>query len=257
MDISVVIPVSDDVRLEQCVASIHRDVEVIAALNRPTAAVMEIVERHQLKHTIIDERNLAKAYNAGIKVASRGYIFIMDSDCTFGEHTLDVLDARKEGQKLVKGKVAFRHTGGLSEIIARAREFHTSDFPNTYIPGLLIKQTVFDEVGYFNESLPWCADAEFGKRIKASGIDVMFEPTAVIYHAPLTVAEDLRSAFSYGRGKYRITRLHGKASTMLGNIRRFGLEGTLSKGPLTGTYLLIWYATRSIGLGYEAIRNGQ
>jgi glycosyltransferase involved in cell wall biosynthesis len=71
MDMSVVIPVVDDLRLKNCVESIDENVEVIVVVERPTKEIRDLVkslgvecfESHKL-------RNMGAAWNLGIEHAS-------------------------------------------------------------------------------------------------------------------------------------------------------------------------------------------
>lgn len=123
MDLSVVIPAHTDLRLAQCLASIDVPVEVVIVLNRASEAVTRIAHNHPgAKVAVLDEANLGKAYNAGIKHSSCTKVLLMDSDCVFAPGTIGALYLGLSEAPLAKGRVVFRSSGPLSRTVARARE---------------------------------------------------------------------------------------------------------------------------------------
>ena len=80
MDISIIIPCADDIRLAECIESIDENVEVIVSLNGATEEIRGIVRRFGVQACEIPERNLGAACNEGIKVASSQNILLMNSD---------------------------------------------------------------------------------------------------------------------------------------------------------------------------------
>ena len=80
LNLSIVIPAYNDVRLGKCLKSIDENVEVVVVLNGAT----EEVKIAYSSNAVIGELptpNLAKAYNYGIEISSKDNVLIMDSDC--------------------------------------------------------------------------------------------------------------------------------------------------------------------------------
>ncbi len=269
MDISIVIGVHDDLRLKNCLDSIDEEVEVIIALNAPTSALVDLVtailqqkKEHRAYENIsfslctIDYPSIAGAYNSGILHASHQKILLMDSDCLFEKGCIRKMDNYLVQNRIVKGNLVFSHYSFLTSIVAKAREFHATDQVKAYKPPLLFKNDIIHEIGgyYFHPSLCWLEDSEFDFRIQKAGLTIGYDATAVVVHAPLTMARDLRSAFWYGVGKHIGVRLgiHTRPTGAIASIQKYLLEGGKRKGILTGFYLYAWKL--SLLLGYHSQR---
>lgn len=205
MDLSIVIPVKDDIRIKQCIDSIDENVEVVVVLNDPSKEVEEIVSEigENLNVVKIDEANLSKAYNYGILNAKYENIFLMDSDCIFSRGCIKKLYDGLSNSDLAKGKVVFKKNSKISNIIAKVREFTTSDFCNAYSPPLAFKKDIVNKIGYyFDPDLRWEEDYEFNLRVKKNKLSINWIQEAEIYHPELTLYRDLKSAYNYGTGHY-------------------------------------------------------
>ncbi len=207
-DLTIIIPCASDVRIKHCIQSIYQtcaeDVEVLVSLNNASEELREILKRFRsVKTCEINEANLSKAYNNGIKHASRNNILLMDSDCIFGKDAIKLLYNGLKYAKLSKGLVAFQSNGLMSKIISKVREYTTTDFVNAFSPPLVFSKDIKDLIGdyYFHEQVPWSEDSEFNYRVQRAGIKIHYNPRAVIYHAPLNIRQDMRSGFRYGKGK--------------------------------------------------------
>ncbi|MFH0937614.1 MAG: glycosyltransferase [Candidatus Daviesbacteria bacterium] len=203
LNISIVIPCSNDPLIERCVQSIDADVDVVVALNAPTPKVRNILSKFPaVRTTEIGRKGIARAYNLGIEAAYNDNVLLMDSDCIFRPGTIKKLHELGLNYQVAKGKVVFSKNGLISSIIASLREYTTSDQVNAYSPPLLFDRKIVDKIGYyFHPDLIWSEDADFDKRVKKANIPIGYNPEAVIYHKALTLSEDLRSAFFYGVGR--------------------------------------------------------
>ena len=90
MELSIVIPVKDDIKITECINSIDEDVEIVVAMNDPSDEIIDIVKKLGVKSVHLPEANLSKAYNAGIEAATYDKVLLMDSDCIFEKGTLDI-----------------------------------------------------------------------------------------------------------------------------------------------------------------------
>lgn len=215
LDLTIIIPCSTDTKIKYCIQSVYEtckdDVEVIVSLNKSSGDVKKILKGFpKVKICEIQESNLSKAYNNGIKNASRNNILLMDSDCIFGKDTIELLYAGLRYEKLSKGLVIFRSNSLMSRIISKVREYTTTDFISAYSPPLAFSKDIKKIIGgyYFHERVPWSEDSEFNYRVQQAGIKIHYNPKAVIYHEPISIKQDIRSGFKYGRGK-RISEVLG------------------------------------------------
>ena len=90
LDLTIIIPCATDIKIKYCIQSIFEtcidDVEILVSLNGTSKDVKEVLKNFRnVKVCEIREANLSKAYNNGIKHASRNNILLMDSDCVFGK----------------------------------------------------------------------------------------------------------------------------------------------------------------------------
>jgi len=264
MNISVVIPVSDDLRLKRCVDSIDEKVEVVVSFNKPSEEIRSLVRSmlksqengkkyKEIKFVVceIEKPSIAGAYNNGIKYSSYDRIFLMDSDCIFKKGCIKKLEKNLKNGFLSKGKVIFTTNSWISKIIAKAREYHTSDKISAYSPPLLFSKKIIDYIGsyYFHPSLYWLEDSEFDKRVNKARLKIAYDPTANVYHPPLSPASDLKSAFCYGVGKRIGVELgiHDKPTGLIGSFNKYLIGASKEKGVLVGIYLFIWKTSLLMG----------
>ncbi len=208
LDLSIVIPCATDTRIKYCIQSVYEtcadNIEIIVSLNGASEEIKEMLKNFQgIKTCEVEEPNLSKAYNNGIQHATRNNVLLMDSDCVFGKDAIKLLyDGLKYG-KLSKGLVVFQDNSTMSKIIAKVREYTTTDFVNAYSPPLVFPKDIKDLIGnyYFHEQVPWSEDSEFDYRTKQAGLKIHHNSRAIIFHAPLNIKQDMKSGFRYGRGK--------------------------------------------------------
>jgi len=262
MKITVLIPVSNDLRILDCLRSIDESVEVMISLNKPTSAIQKLVDDikigkyKELNHLDINSckinyLSIAGAYNLGIEKAKYLDIFLMDSDCVFEKGTIKKLYTNYQGNLLSKGKVIFKSNNWISGVIARAREFHTSDKVSAYSPPLLFNKKIASFIGghYFHPSLCWLEDSEFDSRVQRAHLNISYDPTAIVYHPELTIKNDLRSAFWYGVGKNIGVKLgiHEKPTGFIESIKKYIFGASKIKGLASGFYLFLWKMTLLVG----------
>ncbi len=262
MKITVLIPVSNDLRILNCLKSIDEKVEIMISLNKPSTELLRLIKdikagtypelcNLQINTCQIDYLSIAGAYNQGIKEAKYDNILLMDSDCTFEKGTIRKLYNNYQSNLLSKGQVVFNRSNWISGVIARAREFHTSDKISAYSPPLLFNKKIIKYIGkhYFHPNLCWLEDSEFDNRVQKADLKISYDSTAVVYHPELTLLKDLRSAFWYGVGKNIGVKfgIHKKPTGVFGSINKYLKEGKKAKGLASGLYLVLWKMTLLLG----------
>lgn len=264
MKLSIVIPVSNDLRLKRCVESVDEKVEVVISLNKPSRdikkLVKNIIQSQKSKNFLnivvckINKASIAGAYNNGIEHSSYDKILLMDSDCVFEKGTIRKLNNNLGNDLLSKGRVVFERNSWLTSIIARAREYHTSDKVSAYSPPLLFRKKIKKYINgfYFHPSLCWSEDSEFDMRVQKANLKIAYDSTAVVYHPALSIWSDLKSSFWYGVGR-RIgveVGVRDKPKGVIDSFRKYVFDASKEKGLLTGLYLFIWKMATL--LGYHA-----
>lgn len=228
--ISVLIPVRDDPLIVECIASVNEPVEIVIAANGSSPeflAELRAIDDDRVRVVAVPEPGIGRAYNTGIEAARGSHILLMDSDCVFAPVTLRAMAAAAIGSDLVKGRVLFRQEDWQSTFTARARQ-HLEDptltgSVNAYSPPLLYRRDLVQQMGsyHFDARMVWREDREFELRRRAAGLEVCFVAEATITHKPLSLREDIRSLFSYGRGQRR--------GEDLGLLPRFSVDHELAK----------------------------
>jgi len=258
MNVSVIIPVHNDVRIERCVKSIDEAVEVIAVMNNPTKDVDDIVRKLGIKSVTVPQQNLGICYNKGIEAAFYDFVLFMDSDCIFEPGTIAKMYRAKEAKPdaLIRGYVVFQENSIPSRITRLAREVNTSNVPYAFIPPLLIDKGVFGRIddGYrFAEDVGWCVDYEFERRRRKAGIELIHLRDARILHDALPIMADFRSSFNYGTGKRIRHERTGEKVNFLDVLRDPIIRGYREKGLIIALYLALWKTVLYSGYYAQAL----
>jgi glycosyltransferase involved in cell wall biosynthesis len=248
MELSIIIPVHNDLRIKRCIESIDENVEVIASMNRPTQEIQDLVKSLGIDSCTIDRCNLSMAYNVGMDTATYNRVLFMDSDCVFTPGTISKLYEEMENNlelKLCRGRVEFKYNSYETKLTQRARKVNTSDAPFAFIPPLMLEKDVFGLIddGYrFAEDVVWCGDYEFELRRSKANIPLKIRHDATIIHEPITMKSDFKSAFMYGTGK-RIRHERTDEKVSLIEVLKYPIyEGLKKEGPLIAGYLALWKA---------------
>jgi glycosyltransferase involved in cell wall biosynthesis len=251
--ISIVIPCATDLRLERCLKSINEKVEVIVVLNGATKKVIKIANEYKVKKVIVEERNLPKALNAGIEVAKNQKVLLMDSDCVFHPKAIREIYLALETNLMAKGIVVFQHKGPISKAIAGVRDYTNANTIKAYNPFLGLRKDIKEKIGgyYFDDRIYWTEDADLDQRIAKAKMVIKPVPMAIAYHPPLTLKQDLRSAFKYGVGK-RI-RVEMKIGRGIGCHFSRIPDMVKTQRFLSGIYYFFWNCSYLGGYFYQII----
>lgn len=264
-DLTVLVPVRDDRRLVDALASMDVECPVLVVLNGATPAFEAWVRERVPPRTrllCLPEPGLGRAYNEGLRACETEHALLMDSDCRFAPGTIARLRRGLAHAPLSKGRVVFEARDRWSGIVAQYREFHTSDFVNAYSPPLALSRTVIELLlgGFFCEALAWSEDFEFDRRVRQRGIRIHHDPEAVIFHPPLGLRADLRAAYNYGRGYAMGERLgvlpsprRSPVERLRRRLRHFA-EVRRAKSLPAGLYALVWNEVLLAGRTVEARR---
>ena len=135
----------------------------------------------------------AAARNRGIKASSGDIIVFLDSDCIPDSDWLQQHEqAHNAGAQVVGGGISLAGTNywAQSDNVAMFHDFVT-EHPRAerdLLPtlNLSVRRCVIDAVGDLDESFPGAAaeDADWSVRMRQAGYVLLFEPCAVIQHAP-------------------------------------------------------------------------
>lgn len=202
-DLTIVIPVRDDVRIGRCLASIDdRHVKPLVVMNDPSDEVQSIVHNVGCDSLTLPTANGPAACETGIQAADTDFVLMMDSDCVFNRGTLAQFRDAMGSADFVRGITLFRHHTTLQRVIAKSRTRHTNMPRMVFKVPLLFDRRVIDRIGgyVFDQRLSWTEDFDLTMRVHLAGASVRQLHNAIVIHDSLTVRRDLTSAFRYGQG---------------------------------------------------------
>jgi succinoglycan biosynthesis protein ExoA len=108
---------------------------------------------------------------------------------------------------------------------------YTADWEGLVNPsssGASYRRSVFDRIGYYDESFDACEDVEFNFRVFEAGLPSYLSPRLKILYQPRRTLSSLwQQMMRYGRGRYRLMRKHPRA---------------FSAGQIIPALFLIWLA---------------
>lgn len=276
--VSIVIPVANDQRIARCIKSVDRDdAEVVVVLNGASLEFDQYIQNLQKRNKRIViyrllHRGIGAARELGCQKAKGEYLIMMDSDCEFEQDCIKKLVAGLKNADFSKGNIVYRVNNFETKLVAKTRGTHSSSVQNVYTPLLAFKKSVIDKIGgyYFSPKIPWTEDHELAQRVVWRNLRVAVITSAIGYHKPTTIKNDLSSAFNYGIGynigiRSNLTKpsfLYGGAHSLIASlfydlhriIRIPHYIKSISQDfdILTALYMTLWMSMFSFGyyLGY-------
>lgn len=211
--LSIVIPCKNDRMLFESVGSIKSDkVEIIIVFNGADKNFIQEAKKHfdsddRVRIFELKDPNLAWALETGTRVAKSDWILFNDSDCIFGNGSVEAFIQSAKSNDLsscvLKGDVIFAKSDSIiGNIIADSRAHHTAEVLTAYKPPLLVSKKILPKIGgyFFDSRLIWREDSDLDNRVRNAGIAIKPVSGAVIYHKCLDLKSDLRSTYRYGMG---------------------------------------------------------
>lgn len=202
-DITVVIPVRDDLKIGRCLGSFDDErAHPLVVMNNPTEAVRKIVEQADCDTLILPDSGGPAACEVGIQQAKTRWVLFMDSDCVFHPGTLSAFAAAAGTADFVRGVTIFRHRTYLQRVVSRSRLRHTNMPQMLFKVPLLVDKKVIPKVGgyLFDHRLQWTEDFDLTMRAKSARVTTRVLRDGVVIHDALTPRADLASAYRYGQG---------------------------------------------------------
>lgn len=255
LELTLVVCVADDVRIENMLKSVDEFCEVIVVLNGATPEVLNIIEsfkntkKFELKTIMISERNLSKSRNYGIENAKYDKVVFYDSDCTAIPGALEKFSQMLDEYLLVDGKVFFKKDTFSSNVISYSREIGIPGY--ALCPAIGINKKIKPQIGnyFFDNDIQWIEDSELNIRATKSKIKVGSIQEITCVHDNLTFKQDLKSAYRYGFGVKKAARknLHKKRPTANWNL----IHPIMKKNIISGVYYIVWNIIYCIGYYVE------
>lgn len=250
LNVSLIICVADDIRIENILNSINYKCEIVIVLNGCTDKVRKIVYNFRKKTKFdmniieIPERNLSKARNIGTINAKYNKTIHYDSDCIIVGDALEKYSKMLDKYLLVDGKVKFKDSNYQSKLVSKLRNMGLPGY--ALCPSIGINKKIIKNIDYFfDEDIKWIEDSELNNRVHDKNIEIGFIDSITCIHDDLTFKQDLKSAYRYGTGARSAVR---KGIRKPGNIGNWFLVGPCFKQSiLLGIYDIIWNICFAIG----------
>jgi cellulose synthase/poly-beta-1,6-N-acetylglucosamine synthase-like glycosyltransferase len=193
-------------------------------------ATVKIAQKYPVK-VVFAPLNAPAAYNHAMKMASHDVLGFVDADAKVEKEWLNKLVTHLDDPQIagVSGNI---ETWNTENAWARSIGY---DLKNRYARlkkyvvrvatmNLLLRKSVIEEVGGFDENLPSQYDTDLGFRITSNGYKIIFEPSAKCYHYNRsTVSDYFRQQLQYGKNTTKLYLKH--ANLIKGDeITDFGMN---------------------------------
>ena len=191
--------------------------EVIVVDGCSTDRTLEIAGKYSVK-VISAPLNAPAAYNYALKIVESEIIGFIDADAKVEKEWLNKLVTYLDDPK-VAGVSGGIETWNKENVWARSIGY---DLENRYARlkksvvriatmNLLMKKSVIEEVGGFDEHLPSQYDTDLGFRITSKGYKLLFDPNAKCYHFNrATVKAYYKQQLQYGKNTVKLYFKHSK-----------------------------------------------
>jgi glycosyltransferase AglE len=214
--VSVIVPVyNDPKKIEICIKKLLRQTypknkyEIIIVDNNSTDKTPKVVRKYPVK--LFFEKNIQSSYaarNKGLKKAKGEIIAFTDSDCQPNKEWLEngVKSLLEKECDLVAGKVSFlfKNKNNAYEIydsIYNVQQEEKVLKGEAATANLFIWKYVFDKIGFFPNNVKSGGDATLTNRASSKGFNLVYEPTAELYHPTRNKKELLKKQIRVGYGQ--------------------------------------------------------
>ncbi len=203
---------------ESVFAQSFRPVEHIVIDGGSTDGTVDVIQRFadRITHWVSEpDRGISHAFNKGIAAASGHYLGFVNADDWLDpkqiEHAVHALESR--GADFVFGDLAYHDTGGRLLHVIKGDQYYAdrigSRMPALNHPTMLVKRTVFDVIGGFDERYEVAMDYDWALRAHLAGFHGRYAPD-VFGHMTLDGTSDRR--FIQGLAEVRkIATDHGQS----------------------------------------------
>lgn len=172
--------------LECSLQQTYENKEIIVVDDGSNDNTNEIVSsyKNKIRYFYQHNKGAPTARNQGVKLAKGDFITFLDADDTTPQDKLEILmEYLLENSSVY---IVFGQTMRLklSKYIDGKPHFEEFESPNyrKSLPSSIIRKSLFDKIGVFNESLHYCDDSDWIMRAQEMGITMRFIPKLTLYY---------------------------------------------------------------------------
>ncbi|MBC7130690.1 glycosyltransferase [Candidatus Bathyarchaeota archaeon] len=185
--------------------------EVLVVDGGSEDSTVKIVENYPVK-LFVKPLNAPAAYNYALKMASADIVGFIDADAKVEKDWLRKLIVHLYDPK-VAGASGTIKTWNYNSVLPRCIGYDM-EYRYSRIKGetnrvatmnLLLKKSIIEEVGGFNENLPTQYETDPAVRITSRGYKIILEPAAKCYHFNRSTWRDyFKQQFKYGKNTLKL-----------------------------------------------------
>lgn len=251
--VTVITPIYNNAKMiGECLESLlpqdYPDYEVIVVDDGSTDNTPEVVRRYPVKLITNPHLGISAARNAAIKKAEGDIIITMDSDLKvpgdlISRMVKELLSEEKRGVVMSWWDIS-NPDNLVASLIFRGYEFYIDklDEPNFFWGYCFaIKKKIFNEVGYFDESLPLVEDVDLAYRLVYAGYTIkILKDVRVRHYFRDNLFKHLQRHFKTARHKFLYVCSAGRFTDHRGSPPEY-VKLALHSLTLLSIVLIPWY----------------
>ncbi len=213
--VSIIVPVyNEEETIDSCLSALtsqnHANIDDILIINnRSKDNTAHIASQYPV--TLCEYTDVQGSYasrNHGLEQIDSELVAFTDADCMPYENWISELLNRytSTDADLVGGRIEFQYeTGSAAEIYDASTSMNNGRLIQQRSCGvtanLLVRRSIFDEIGQFSQQMKSGGDVEWTKRATSNGYEMEYCPNAVVRHPTRQLRESIKKHYRLGYGE--------------------------------------------------------